>query len=495
MMIKSIKIAIAAILGTLMVTSTALAQIHYVPGATAADPVTFTGRSVIPKEVVVSAGSRRADADGGPYYMVTGSATGYLRSRFPVTVTKPANQTALVRITLQGMVFPRQIADGDLVVRNFADAADVANTSATVASGGGIGTKEVIFSVTGSAAATAGANWYRFQPHSLAVSAAGGSISMAQRLAIEGVPFSSPQTIPEAITIVDAIKDTDASTNLVADVGMGFMKFTGDTTMASLGMISLGVESVSTGTSPKRYIRQNTTAADADYTSTGGLPGRATLSTATVAFSGGDVSFAERVYLSSNADCSGSPASTLTEEVDGATVWKTSDLPGASDFPSARHVCIEVDGETEIPATPPFVATIQNVAIAGAAFPPVANDTRTLGRITRGGVTFRIPFVSSFAGYNHRLVLTNHSAARVSYGVSFTTEDGVTATPGDGANGMLPPNSVTVVPSADLVSLAGGGRAAMIVELEAESRFVEVATVLINREDGSTDTVVYQPES
>ena len=52
-----------------------------------------------------------------------------------------------------------------------------------------------------------------------------------------------------------------------------------------------------------------------------------------------------------------------------------------------------------------------------------------LGAIMRNGTTVHIPYITQFANYNQRIVIVNRGA-EATYTFSFTTEDGVTATPG-----------------------------------------------------------------
>lgn len=111
---------------------------------------------------------------------------------------------------------------------------------------------------------------------------------------------------------------------------------------------------------------------------------------------------------------------------------------------------LEVDGETVIPKTGSYVAKIENTVLANAVFPP-PDEEFTLGKITRDGASVEIPFLSTSSGYKHRLVLTNRGSAAVPYTVSFTAEDGVTATAGSKATGMLPPG-ITTFQVADLRS-------------------------------------------
>ena len=68
------------------------------------------------------------------------------------------------------------------------------------------------------------------------------------------------------------------------------------------------------------------------------------------------------------------------------------------------------------------------------------------------------------------------------------------ATPGMYAMGTLDGESTMVLKASDVVTLEGGSRTAATFVAEAQSTQIDVATVMVNLMNGSTDTVNYDPE-
>ena len=125
-----------------------------------------------------------------------------------------------------------------------------------------------------------------------------------------------------------------------------------------------------------------------------------------------------------------------------------------------------------------------------AGWPP--NDgEHSLGSITRDGTTVHIPYLTTWADYNQRIVVSNRSANEASYWITFRPEDGVMATPGMYAMGTLAAKSTIVLRAMDVVTLEGRTRTAATFVAEAKSTQIDVATVIVNMMTGSTDTVNY----
>ncbi len=131
-----------------------------------------------------------------------------------------------------------------------------------------------------------------------------------------------------------------------------------------------------------------------------------------------------------------------------------------------------------------------------AAGPNVKPEDKSgvFAEIVRDGLSVDIPYISTYSGYNHRLVLTNKGSRDADYQVTFTTEDGVTATAGTYARGTVPAREVMVIKMTDLVTLeaeeGNSPRAAGVITFEVPSTTITVATTQVNISDGSTDTVV-----
>jgi hypothetical protein len=110
-----------------------------------------------------------------------------------------------------------------------------------------------------------------------------------------------------------------------------------------------------------------------------------------------------------------------------------------------------------------------------------------LGSITRNGATAQVPYLSTAAGLNQKLILVNRGAADTTYSITFTPETtlGVVAAAGAKATGTLKAKETLVLKAADVVTLTGGTRtAATFVALSPAGNI-----------DAATQTVVTDPAS
>ena len=106
--------------------------------------------------------------------------------------------------------------------------------------------------------------------------------------------------------------------------------------------------------------------------------------------------------------------------------------------------------------------------------------------------TVHLPFLTTGEGYNQRIVVVNRGAEAAGYRLDFTTEDEVTATAGTDASGVLAGGETTTLSlrNDDVVTLEGGTRvSATLTVTGADPVDVDVATVLVNRNDGGADVV------
>ena len=78
-----------------------------------------------------------------------------------------------------------------------------------------------------------------------------------------------------------------------------------------------------------------------------------------------------------------------------------------------------------------------------AGWPPNAGE-HALGSITRDGTTVHIPYLTTFADYNQRIVVSNRGANEADYWITFRPEDGVMATPGSSSCATRCPLSATI---------------------------------------------------
>ena len=88
--------------------------------------------------------------------------------------------------------------------------------------------------------------------------------------------------------------------------------------------------------------------------------------------------------------------------------------------------------------------------------------------------------------------MVNRGAEEAEYRLDFTAEDGVTATAGTDAEGVLAGGETTTLSlrNDDVVTLEGATRvSATLTVTGADPADVDVATVLVNRNDGGADVV------
>ena len=197
------------------------------------------------------------------------------------------------------------------------------------------------------------------------------------------------------------------------------------------------------------------------------------------------------------ADCSGTGAA-VTVATTGDNVGRGS----ASVAVGTRTVCvaqrkIDHDKNSE---TPTVAQEIPETDIMGAMvfaknttaqFAPAAVAATTIGSIERNGTTVRLPYLTTFEGYNQRLIIVNRSGVEADYELTFTTEAGTEATPGHMAEGKVAAGSTLVIPIGNAVTMTGRSRTSATLAVVAPNHLVDVATTVVNIEDGSTDTINY----
>ena len=292
------------------------------------------------------------------------------------------------------------------------------------------------------------------------------------------------ESYPNAVRTMRALGEKPMASNLVATVEERFQMFktaTGTTAMGTLGsfMVETNVA----------YL----------HAATGGVVNQANIysnddSSVTIS---GDFSFAEMAWLQTAPVCDDATQAPNLRRMDGEMVLEelTAQMPNA--FETAQYLCISVftgENAVAIPETGPYMVTTEYAAgTTDAGWPP--NDgEHALGSITRDGTTVHIPYLTTFADYNQRIVISNRSANEAPYWITFRPEDGVMATPGMYATGTLDGNSTMVLRAMDVVTLVGRSRTAATFVAEAKSTQIDVATVIVNMMTGSTDTVNYDSD-
>jgi hypothetical protein len=231
----------------------------------------------------------------------------------------------------------------------------------------------------------------------------------------------------------------------------------------------------------------------------------------------GGFAFAEGFRLAADPgdepDCSGvgahdTPAGAVEGDGDGIMTSPLTEVAEGEDAPDANEViggikvdpwylCVSIsnENEAEIPE-----ADYQMDVRLGAAmtdtrpFPAVGEAGLGVASIEHDGTTVQIPYLTTYDQYNQRIVIVNRTKDDVGYSITFSTEDGVTATPGMDAEGTADGKTTTVLSlrNDDVVTIEGGTRASAEVILLADPTMVDVATQVINTMGGGTDTVVLE---
>ena len=482
---KTLKVAAAAILGTLVGTSPANAVI--VVGTDAAN--TVSGAVTYAKEAVTSTGA--VTVEGTTYYRATNGGDLVVRSPIGIPATL-VNDNVEVTYTYTGAVFHTPLTAASLVAATDATGnTAVTNAVASLQGGGTMGASSATFLVRGAVLPAAG-HFVLTPTGGLAISGEGASLTIRVRnrgngsIIISEDMFNLPNVIKVENVIDDTITPGSAGTTTVAS---GYLKFgnavaSSDDETVNLGSLDLALKSDGTN---RRVL------GGSPVDARGSGASNPVVTSTRVGFSG-DLSFVEAAFMSASALCATKDYNLLTG-TGAAKTWKTgSDRPNVSDLDGNDNFCIEADGETPIEDST-YLVTIDNEGISGAVFPAADMENLRIGRIERDAPTIRIPYFTTASMYNHRLILTNRTGTAVGYSTSFLTEAGVTATAGSDASGMLQANSVKVIRAENLVTLDGGSRTAVEVRIDAAANQIGVATTQVNLGDGSTDTVVYSAVS
>jgi hypothetical protein len=450
----------------------------------------------------------------------------------PAQVRKTALHDAeryTVLFELTGMVFAETLpvvstATAGLI-RSDDDDSDTTDGNADFAlyAGGAKGDKYVAYQVDDSVDLVERSDVLTLRAR-FAVSVDGGGIKRTvtnANLTDSGLPeivWKRVHEISSAVTVKSALKETVTPVDAVARAEHDFMAFGGTSAnpdlTASLGSVEIGV--VGGGTAQMPYLRNaqsgapqdddaNTPAIDESLMDSAGVSVDVRMLSDIIAPKGtpvdnpvmfsGDVSFVSKVALSASDSCSGLAGVTdLREpsEDDPKVLTDTLMATDANDFTSAMHLCLMVDGETAILPGPYSVETMYAPKSSSYAF-AAPGGTHALGTITRDGTTVHIPFLTTYEGYNQRLLLRNRSGREVTYTVTFMTEDGTVAMPSS-YSGMLSAMSVEMMRVQEFVTLSGDSfRATATVTSNAAGGTLGVATTLVNLEDRSTDTETHAP--
>ena len=201
----------------------------------------------------------------------------------------------------------------------------------------------------------------------------------------------------------------------------------------------------------------------------------------------GDFSFSSGVFLSTAADCSSTGDDRVAVTGSGATT-RASTVANAN----GKHLCIEVNGTTQIPKVASYTASVVYTGVTDAVLPP-GDANLALGGIGMGGSVVYIPYVNlNSANYVHRLQVFNRMNKAAAYRIDFLPPQGSIANPPSRTGSFAPGNTGLIF--YDLVTLSRRSRTALTLAVDAPPELLQVQTILQSRRDGSTDTVTYTPE-
>ena len=468
---KTLRVAGAAILGSaaLLTANTANAVINLTPDTTAS-PAETAGKVKIARETLLMGTANSTTVEGVSYYDITND-TNLLDIQFDKGL---AGVTVYYRVTLENMVF--------------AAAATPSGVGAAVVAGGADGDNYIVFSVTGGGATdnvtVAAATWAVLpdMPGNIKVEAYRDSFdALGPVNPIE----SLTKMMSEAVTVVDGISErgTPNPAGVMADVSEDFMQFTGGMDTAQIGRLR---------------ITADTTAHEQDGTAVATLGGMLNAAAPIMVTFKGDFSVGT-FHLDPEADCNGvvgadgaanDVASTVGDDGDMEDVKLTPDTQPDGTANVDWYLCLMVDEDNDMPLPEgAFTATVEYAAIANGM--GREDQTVTIGSIGRDGTTVHIPYLTTYEGYNQRIVLSNRGSADAMYTIMFRPEMGVTATAMDMAMGTLMAGATMTMRATDLVMLEGGSRTAATINLVANPGNIDVSSVIVNKESRDTDTVVH----
>ncbi|WP_331351944.1 hypothetical protein [Cellvibrio sp. UBA7671] len=156
-------------------------------------------------------------------------------------------------------------------------------------------------------------------------------------------------------------------------------------------------------------------------------------------------------------------------------------------------LCVDVTGDEadaySIPEST-YTAGLDFEPVADAVY-PVTTATGAFGSIDRNGTVVEVPFLSTYAPYNQRLVMVNRGSSSAAYSITFTEEAGNVATGLTAATGTLAPMETKIIKATDVVSLTGATRTAATITVVAPENEIDVATTILNNDTGSADVTVH----
>ncbi len=268
----------------------------------------------------------------------------------------------------------------------------------------------------------------------------------------------------------------------------------GFTRLAAAGANTLGTLAIAVGDDRDGYRHYARTVDSAlfplavnDFTDVA-KPGDVAAGTGSLATFRGD--FSVGTFYANTAAAASCGTAPLTTKGPNDKVLEKATVAAAEGV-TALCVAVPATNTAEIPEGE-YTVEVDYEGLTNAAFPPLDLAETSIGRIRRDGTRVQIPYLTIFSGYRQNVVIVNRNTKPVAYTFKFTAEDGVAATPGEMAEGVVPAQDRAVLKATDIVSLEGKTRTAATLDVVAASGTVDVATVQVNMNDKGTDTVLLE---
>jgi hypothetical protein len=426
------------------------------------------------------------------YYIVGNDSTDnnlHIRVRMDYVAT--GEESIYVRYDLTGLVFAAQVVEAN--IREQGESADVAD----VVSGGDAGDEWVIVGVD----ATGGVELndeLELQLESIGVMVdRSGSIKVALYDTLDNANSQDShlkmKSADDVVSVVYGVEHMGSPTepNPVADVEQDFLMFVeADPHMMDMGNIGGYVVGW------KADVRNQ------DGSMVGVLGDLVVVADSDLSIAG---NFSVGAFhLDEMMDCSTTTGTdrtslVISESDDMAMLEGLTDVEQDGADLDGRYLCIDVeDNEAAIPVSE-YTASLMLAKATGRAFDPMAPAPDLIGRITRNGTTVHIPFVTTHARYAQRIILRNRGDKEIEYTIMVHPEEDNGAMPEmlGGNSDMLPAKTTRILLTTDVVMFAEGGgnpRGSATLTANVAPNKISVATSLLNRDDGSTDTMQHEAD-
>jgi len=279
------------------------------------------------------------------------------------------------------------------------------------------------------------------------------------------------------------VRVTATAANETAEVSQLFKAFNvaGTDVVGNLGTISI-LPSHAAPISPTNAVDalDGADSAVADAVTIGGATSLVTIT--------GDFSFGDW-GIDDDGTCSGTLDTAFTTAASTLNAAKTVATAPAANFSTLGVLCVTADGTETIPVAGPYTASVVMAAVAARANSQAA-VAGTLGSLLHNGTTVQLPYLTTFADYNQRVVIVNRGTTDATYSTSFTSEAAATTVAGTAATGTVAAGTTASIKVSDMVTITGLTRTAATMVIVAPAANLSVATNQVNLSDGSTDTVV-----